>query len=86
MSVGSGTSTGGGRDSFLDPAQVKLYHSSRGRLVMRIDGEDHEFAVMGFDINTRPPPPANAVPEPTAALLFGAGMLIAGRATTRRTR
>ena len=42
MSVGSGTSTGGGRDSFLDPAQVKLYHSSRGRLVMRIDGEDHE--------------------------------------------
>lgn len=36
----SGTSTGG--DPFLDPAQVTLYHSERGKLVMRIGGQEHE--------------------------------------------
>jgi hypothetical protein len=36
----------------------------------KIDGESHEFALMGFDVAV------NAVPEPGAALLFGAGLLV----------
>ena len=39
-SVGSGTSMG--HERFLDPEQVTLYHSSRGKLVLRLDGQEHE--------------------------------------------
>jgi hypothetical protein len=44
------------------------------------DGEDHEFALMGLDVSRA----TEAIPEPTAALLFGAGLLIASRAASRR--
>jgi hypothetical protein len=47
-----------------------------------IKGEDHEFAVMGFDAEG----PTAAIPEPTAAMLFGAGLLIASHASRRRVR